>query len=720
MANPAKLSLKIGAEILGSFKKSIKTAQKQVSTFNQKIKRSAYEINDAATGAAKGFKNVLRNDAFQAAAVGAAALGTGLTRAVRVAADFQSQMLNVKALSQANTEEFKKLTAQAKELGRTTQFSASAAADAMAFLAQSGFTTSQILDSTGHMLSLAAASGLELGEAADIASNVLKGMGLEVSDTNRVIDVLAQSAASGNVTVETLGETFKYMAPIASKAGASIEDMAAATAILGNSGIKASQAGTSLSKMINRMAAPPAEAAKAFQKLGVATLDAQGNLRPYEEILRDMEKGMKRLNLGTGERLELQKAIFSQTANAAGATLQEAAANGELAAMTDKMVNAQGSAAEMAKTKMSGLEGSMKRLASAGEALMIAFGTPLLAPIAAVAEVLAGIAQPIGWLLEEMPVLGLVAGAAIAAFVGFVVVIPIIAAVGGAMTALGISAGAMWVAVTGPIGIAVLAVIGLIAIFQALYKNSEAFRNFVDGMVNEIKWGFKLMVTNVKKLWNEIKWGIKQVKEFFSGGWKEVGKNTAKAVLGYITSFELLPLKIVEIVSKIIGHFTGIDLFAAGSDALGSMLEGFKTMWPKIKDWLVNSFKSAMANVGNALNPMNWPIFGGGGGDDAPSTAPPTTGGHKGGRRSRALGGPISAGRTYLVGERGPELFSSDQSGRMLNNSRTMGAMSMAPTINISVANSNASPDDIAAAVARGLDDALMEAEAGVRALLND
>ena len=720
MAMPAKLSLKIGAEILGSYRKSIKKAQRQMLVFNEKVKRS---VNDAAGGAAKGFKNVIRNDAFQAAAVGAAALGTGLTRAVKTAADFQSQMLNVKALSQANTAEFKKLTAQAKELGRTTQFSASSAADAMAFLAQSGFTTSQILDSTGHMLSLAAASGLELGDAANIASNVLKGMGLEVKDTNRVIDVLAQAAAAGNVTVETLGETFKYVAPIASKAGASIEDMAAAAAVLGNSGIKASQAGTSLNKIIGRMAAPPAEAAKAFDKLGVSTLDARGNLRPYEEILLDMDKAMGRLNLGTGERLELQKAIFSQTANAAGATLQEAAANGELAAMTEKMVGAQGSAAEMAKTKMSGLEGSMKRLASAGEALAIAFGTPLLGPIAAVAEVLAAIAAPIGVLLTEMPVLGVVAGIAIAALVGFVVILPIIAAVQGAMIALGISAGGMWAALFGPVGLTIAAIIGVIAILQLLYNNVEPFRKFVDGMVNEIKYGFKMMVTNVKKLWNEIQWGIKQVKKFFSGGMKEVATNVAKSVLGFIASFALLPLKIFEFVAKIIGHFTGIDLFAAGSDALTTMWEGFKSMWPKIKDWLVNGFKNAMGAVGNALNPMNWPIFGGGK-EDAPSTATPgassMAGRHKGGRRARALGGPISAGRTYLVGERGPELFSSDQSGRMLSNSRTMGALSMAPTINISVANSNASPEDIAAAVARGLDDALMEAEAGVRALLND
>ena len=239
-------------------------------------------------------------------------------------------------------------------------------------------------------------------------------------------------------------------------------------------------------------------------------------------------------------------------------------------------------------------------------------------------------------------------------------------------------------------------------------------------MVNEIKYGFKMMVTNVKKLWNEIQWGIKQVQEFFSGGWKEVGKNTAKAVLGFITSFQLLPLKILEIVSKIIGHFTGIDLFAAGSDALTSMWEGFKTMWPKIKDWLINAFKNAMGAVGNALNPLNWFR----GGDDSETTGdpPPTAPRRQMGRRRgrRALGGPVTAGSSYLVGERGPELFSPSQSGRILSNSRTMGALSMAPTINISVANSNASPEDIAAAVARGLDDALMEAEAGVRALLND
>lgn len=716
MANPAKLTLKIGGEIGASFKKSIKTAQKQVSTFNQNIKRS---VNDAAGGAAKGFKNVLKNDAFQAAAVGAAALGTGLTKAVRTAADFQSGMLKVKAISGANAEQFKQLTAKAKELGRTTQFSAREASDAMGFLAMAGYDTNQILSATPQMMSLAAAGGLELGAAADIASNILGGMGLKIEDTAMVTDVLAKAASSGNTNISQMGEAFKYVAPTAAQAGASIQDMGGAMALLGNSGVQASVAGTGLRSVLLNLSGANESASKAMKRLNVQNKDAQGNMRPLADILGDVEKAMDDANMGTGERLELQKQLFGKTAVATGAILQEASANGELAEMVAKVTDSQGAAEDMAKTMTSGFEGSMKRLASAGEGLMIAFGTPLLAPLASVAEVLGAIAEPIGWLLTEMPILGAVAGVAIAAFVGFVVVLPIIAAVGGAMTALGITAGGMWAAVTGPIGIAVLAVIGLIAIFQALYKNSEAFRNFVDGMVNEIKWGFKLMVTNVKKLWNEIKWGISQVKEFFSSGWKDIAKNVAVAIAGLIANIFLLPLKVVEVVAQIVGHFMGIDLKQAGSDALTTMWEGFKSIWPQMISWLVDGFKNAMGGVARALNPMNWFRRGEGDGEgtDAGDAPGPN---RQQRRRKRALGGPVSAGSPYLVGERGPELFSPSQSGRILSNSRTMGALSMAPTINISVANSNASPEDIAAAVARGLDDALMEAEAGVRALLND
>jgi hypothetical protein len=333
-----------------------------------------------------------------------------------------------------------------------------------------------------------------------------------------------------------------------------------------------------------------------------------------------------------------------------------------------------------------------------------------------VAEGLAAVLAPIGQLLTDMPVLGLVAGVAAAAFVGFVVVIPIIAAVSGAMAALGITATGMWAAITGPVGLAVLAAIAVIAIFQLLYNKVEPFRNFVDALGAAVKQAVQSMLSWFGKLPERIGKIVDNVKAFFTNGLAAIKKDTAKVVLSLIATWLTLPLKIAGFVNDIIAHFTGIDLFAAGTDALTSMWEGFKSVWPQMIDWLVNGFKNAMSGVARAINPMNW--FGGGD-EGTPSTMAPSTGGPQG-VPVRALGGPVSAGRTYLVGERGPELFSSQQSGQILSNSRTMGAMSMAPTINISVANSNASPEDIAAAVARGLDDALMEAEAGVRALLND
>ena len=197
----------------------------------------------------------------------------------------------------------------------------------MSFLSMAGYDTTQILGSTGHMLNLAAAAGMELGEAADIASNILGGMGLQVDDTNMVIDVLAKTASSGNTNIQMLGESFKSIAAIAPQAGVSIQDAGAAFAVLGNSGIQASEAGTALRNILLRLSAPPSEAAKAFDRLGVSTKDAAGNMRPYEQILKDMDAAMKRLNLGTAEQTELQAAIFGVRAAASGATLQQAAAS---------------------------------------------------------------------------------------------------------------------------------------------------------------------------------------------------------------------------------------------------------------------------------------------------------------------------------------------------------------------------------------------------------
>ena len=574
MASPAKLTLKIGGELSASFRKSIRAAQTQVSTFSQNVKRS---VNDAAGGAAKGFKNVIRNDAFQAAAVGAAALGTGLTKAVRTAADFQSGMLKVKAISGANEEQFKSLTSKAKELGRTTQFSARQASDAMGFLAMAGYDTNQILSATPQMMNLAAAGGLELGEAADIASNILGGMGLQIEDTAMVTDVLAKAAASGNTNIQMMGEAFKYVAPTAAQAGASIQDMGGAMALLGNSGIQASVAGTGLRSVLLNLSGANESANKAMARLNIQNKDAAGNMRPLADILGDVEKAMDGANLGTAERMELQKQLFGKTAVATGSILQEAAANGELAAMVAKVTDSQGAAADMAKTMNAGFEGSMKRLASAAEGLMISFGTPLLAPLANVAEALAGILAPVAGLLTDMPILGVAVGAVAAAFVGFVVVLPILGAISGAMGALGITAAGMWAAVTGPVGIAVVAIIGVIAAFQLLYNKVGWFRDGVDAIINELKF-----------LWSSFSAGI---------------QSAFTAAVGYITpifeAWKTSFMGVVQVVQGIWQVFTGI--FTGDSE---TAVEGVKNIFGGLKAWFGGFVDGLKAIFAPAAQPL--------------------------------------------------------------------------------------------------------------------
>ena len=539
----SKLTVQIGGNIKG-LQKSLKRSQKLVSTFSQNTRRT---INEAAAAGAKGFKNMVRSDAFQTAAVAATGMGTAMFGAVRTAMEFESAMLKVKAISGATNDQFKQLTDQAKLLGRTTQFSASEAADAMSFLSMAGYDTNQILASTGHMLNLAAAAGMELGSAADIASNILGGMGLKISDTNLVIDVLAKTASSGNTNIEMLGESFKSIAAIAPKAGVSIQDAGAAFAILGNSGIQASEAGTALRNILLRLSAPPSEAAKAFDKLGVSTKDASGNLRPYADILSDMDKRMRQLNLGTAEQTELQSAIFGVRAAAAGATLQEAAANGTLAEMVDKVTDSQGAASDMAKTMQSGLGGAMKRLQSAAEGLAIAFGGPLLTPLAAAMEGLSSLLSPVAGLLEKFPVLSGAIALVAGAFVGLVALSPFIASfisvasvLGPAIAAMKIGAtiagwagmigpaiAALGAVITGPIGITIGIIAGLGLAIKALWDLCPPFRAGVTAAFEGIKAAGMVLWQGIQSVFA----GIVQIFE----GWLMYVKGVFNIVVGIFT-----------------------------------------------------------------------------------------------------------------------------------------------------------------------------------------
>src|SRR5690606_17188308 len=269
---------------------------------------------------------------------------------IKTAGDFEASMNRVKAVTGATGKDFDALVEQAKQLGKTTQFSASEAADAMGFLAMAGFKVDEIMTALPGVLNLAAAGQLDLAEAADIASNILSGYGLEVAEINRLNDVLAKTFTSANVDMRMLGESFKYVGPVAASAGLQFEEVAAAVGLLGNAGIQGSEAGTALRGSIARLLKPTAEVSDTLKRLGVNVVDSRGELPPLVDINRQLEQaGATTADMMTIFGLEAgpaMQALVSQGSNALGN-------------LTRELENSGGTAEQIASTQMEGLNGAV-------------------------------------------------------------------------------------------------------------------------------------------------------------------------------------------------------------------------------------------------------------------------------------------------------------------------------------------------------------------------
>lgn len=244
-----------------------------------------------------------------AALGGAAVLG----QAIRQVASFQAALNGLAAVSNATEEQMRQLEKQARTLGATSMFSAQQAAEGQRFLAQAGFSVNEILSATPGILKLATAGGLDLARAADIASNVLGGMRLEVEELNRVNDVLAATAARSNTSIEQLGQALSFAAPFAAGAGISIEEASAAIGVLSDAGIQASRAGTGLVGVIRQLSKVTTEGERVLNKYGLSTEDVNIESRGLLPVLESLRKA----NLSTGDAI----ALFGSEAGAAAQIL---------------------------------------------------------------------------------------------------------------------------------------------------------------------------------------------------------------------------------------------------------------------------------------------------------------------------------------------------------------------------------------------------------------
>lgn len=339
---------------------------------------------------------------------------------ISTAAKFEAGMSKVQAITNSDANAMKILTQQAKELGRTTKFSASQAADAMSFLGMAGWNTEQIMKGMPGLLSLAAAGGTDLARTADIVSDNLTAFGLAAGQAGHMADVYAMISTKTNTNVEMLGETMKYAAPVAHAFGASMEETAALAGIMANSGIKASQAGTALRAGFLRLAGPPKMASKAMAELGMSMSDlsaeqkeatmAMASLgiamsdtngpRKMSAILTELRAKTK--SLGEEQKLASLKAIFGTEA-ATGWLAVLNSGDGVFEKLVGELEKSDGAADKMAKTMTNNAQGAMIQLKSATESLEISLGNVLLPTVADGANKLAGFTSKAAEFAEKHP-----------------------------------------------------------------------------------------------------------------------------------------------------------------------------------------------------------------------------------------------------------------------------------------------------------------------------
>lgn len=385
----------------------ITSTNQQIEAQRQQLARLAEQTRKV--GAAREKMERTRAFAGRLAIAGAAssAAGYGILRGgsglLRDGIEFDTGMSKVQALTRldGDSEQLQQLREQARELGATTMFTAMEALSGQSFLAMAGFTPQAILDAMPGVLDLAKAGDTDIGQTADIASNILSGFNLEATEMARVGDVLTNAFTRSNTTLESLGETMKYAAPNAAAFGQDIESIAAAAGILGSSAMGGSMGGTAMRAILSRLAAPPKAAASALEELGIEVSDAQGNMRDFPELLQEIYERTK--DLGNAHRGGLLKDIAGQEAGSALTVLVNAAGTGSLQEFVKSNREAQNESARTSKVMGDNLAGDLDQLASAWADIKLTISETISGPLRELTQTLTGIIGKVGAWAKRNP-----------------------------------------------------------------------------------------------------------------------------------------------------------------------------------------------------------------------------------------------------------------------------------------------------------------------------
>jgi len=489
--------------------------------------------------------------------ISAPIIGIG-TVAFKMAADFDDSMRKVAATSGATGEEFKALKEKAREMGRTTSFTASQSAEALNYMALAGWSSKQAIDGLPGVLSLAAASGTDLGKSADILTDTMSAFGMAASQSTEAADLFAQVQSKANTTVEMLGDALKYAAPQAASAGQSLKDTATIMGLLANQGIKGSMAGTAYNSMLSDLKSKADNGVVAFGNMNIALYDADGNMRSMIDIIKDMQDGIA--GMSAQSRDAVVSGIFGERGMKAANILLNTSRE-SIDDLIDAMSNASGMAQLMAEKMEGGAGGGIRRMQSAIADAAISLGDAF-APM--VEKAVAAITKLANWfteLSEEtkstiMQIALWTAGLGLALkAVGFIIsgVGSMIATFKSLYTIVKIARVAVMsfnaVLLANPIGLIVAAIVAMVALIVVAIKKYEKWGAAVMLLLGPLGWVINL-VQSFRRHWESVVQAFKT--DGILGGLKRIGQVMLDAVL--------MPLQqLLELASKLpgVGNLAG-------------------------------------------------------------------------------------------------------------------------------------------------------------------
>lgn len=478
--------------ILDKTKKGLQQAQKRLRNFGKRISTTGRAIGALSLAAA-----------------------APIAFASKTFADFADKMATVGAVTQATQRQLMSLTDQSKLLGRTTSFTAAQVAGLQIELGRAGFNPAQIEAAAKSILSLGRATGTELATAANIAASTIRQFGLDAADSGMVADILAVSVNSSAQTLEDFGEAMKDLGPLAAETGLSLKEVATSVGLVANIGLRGSKAGTGIARALKELASS-AKQAKLLKEFGVSALDADRNMRPLHEVLRDLDKATQ--SLGSGDRLAAFNELFGRGIVQASALSKSAGAFDEFIAKLD---SATGKADEMALAMDDNIGGAFRRFMSAAEGIQIAVGEAIELPLGKLVDALSNVFNKFTTFIENNQALvvavvaiitatgtlaaallsaGVAAGVAAFAIGALATIVASPLALVGALTAALTVGGVAWLKYS---DFGKKAMMGLSAVFDSLFPNIQKIlaairKSITDG---RLELAFEILGAGIEVAW---------------------------------------------------------------------------------------------------------------------------------------------------------------------------------------------------------------------------